>query len=241
MQSDHVQQANEILEQAHSKHGGRLIYPCSFGSEGMVLVDLICRRDLVIRIMTLDTGRLPQATYDLMDEVRKRYDIELEVFFPDAAEVEKMVREHGVNLFFESVENRKLCCEIRKVHPLKRALHGMEAWITGRRRDQSSHRTAMQAVEDDPVYGLKKYNPLLEWTEADVWEYIRTYDVPYSRLHDEHYVSIGCECCTRAIAVGEDPRAGRWWWEQSEAVNECGLHASPLKSPQDEGESGKGV
>jgi len=189
--------------------------------------------------MTLDTGRLPQATYELMQKMREHYGIDLEIMFPDQNEVEAMVRERGVNLFYHSVENRKLCCGIRKVHPLKRALTGMEAWITGRRRDQSENRAVVQPVEDDPVFGLIKYNPMLDWTESDIWAYIREHDVPYNRLHDEHYVSIGCESCTRAIAAGEDPRAGRWWWENEDTLAECGLHVSSLNVG--EGESGEGI
>jgi len=228
-----------LLRQARDKHGDRLIYPCALGSEGMVQIDLICKQALGIRIMTLDTGRLPLATYELMQKMREHYGIDLEIMFPDQDEVEAMVRERGVNLFYHSVENRKLCCGIRKVHPLKKALTGMEAWITGRRRDQSENRAVVQPVEDDPVFGLIKYNPMLDWTESDIWAYIREHDVPYNRLHDEHYVSIGCECCTRAIAAGEDPRAGRWWWENEDTLAECGLHVSSLNAG--EGEVGEGI
>ncbi len=234
-----IESAVALLRQARDKHGDRLIYPCAMGSEGMVQLDLICKHAPGIRIMTLDTGRLPQATYELMDKVRKRYNIDLEIMFPDRDEVEAMVREYGINLFYRSVENRKRCCAIRKVHPLKRALTGMEAWITGRRRDQSDNRAVVRPLEDDPVFGLIKYNPMLDWTESDVWAYIREYDVPYSRLHDAHYVSIGCECCTRAITAGEDPRAGRWWWENKDTLAECGLHVSSLNAG--EGEAGEGI
>lgn len=234
-----VEDTVALLQQAGDKHGKRLIYPCAFGSEGMVQIDLICKHAPGIRIMTLDTGRLPQSTYELIDKTRAHYGIDLEIMFPDADEVETMVREQGVNLFYHSVENRKLCCRIRKVNPLRRALAGMEAWITGRRRDQSAHRSDIQFVEHDPVFGLTKYNPILDWTENDIWAYIREHDVPYNRLHDEHYVSIGCDCCTRAITVGEDPRAGRWWWENEDTLAECGLHVSSLKTG--EGEAGEGI
>jgi len=237
--SELIESTVALLRQARDKHGDHLVYPCAMGSEGMVQVDLICKHVPGIRIMTLDTGRLPQATYELMDKVRERYNIDLEIMFPDRDEVETMVREYGANLFYHSVENRKRCCAIRKVHPLKRALTGAEAWITGRRRDQSDNRAVVRSLEDDPVFGLIKYNPMLGWTESDVWAYIREYDVPYSRLHDAHYVSIGCECCTRAITVGEDPRAGRWWWEDKDTLAECGLHVSSLKAG--EGESGEGI
>ncbi len=234
-----IESTAALLRQARDKHGDRLIYPCALGSEGMVQIDLICKYAPGIRIMTLDTGRLPQATCELMDRMRERYDIDLEVMFPDKAEVEAMVREYGINLFYHSVENRQRCCAIRKVHPLKRALTGMEAWITGRRRDQSGSRAMVRPLEDDPVFGLIKYNPMLDWTESDVWTYIREYDVPYNRLHDAHYVSIGCECCTRAITAGEDPRAGRWWWENKDTLAECGLHVSSLEAG--EGELGEGI
>ncbi len=231
----------KLLQRARKKHGERLIYPCALGSEGVVQIDLICRHVPGIRIVTLDTGRLPQATYELMDRVREHYGIDLEIVFPDREEVEAMVRKHGVNLFYRSVELRKLCCEVRKVHPLRRVLEGMEAWITGRRREQSENRAGIQPVEPDPVFGLIKYNPMLEWHEEDIWRYIRKFEVPYNRLHDAHYVSIGCECCTRAITVGEDPRAGRWWWENEDTLAECGLHVGSLKPGPGEGEAGEGI
>jgi len=227
------------LKAAYDKHGDKLIYPCALGSEGVVQIDLICRHVPGIRVMTLDTGRLPQATYDLIQQLRERYDLNLDVRFPDTQAVEKMVHAHGVNLFYDSLENRKMCCGVRKIEPLRKALSGMQAWITGRRRDQAENRALIQAVENDPVFGLLKYNPMLEWSEDDVWAYIRDNDVPYNRLHDEHFVSIGCECCTRAITVGENPRAGRWWWEQEDALAECGLHVTSLTAS--EGESGDGI
>ncbi|MDX8392003.1 MAG: phosphoadenylyl-sulfate reductase [Mariprofundaceae bacterium] len=228
-----------LLKTGQQKHGDKLIYPCALGSEGVVQIDLICRHVPGIRIMTLDTGRLPQATYDLMQKLQDRYYIRLDVRFPDAQAVEEMVHEHGVNLFYDSVKNRKMCCGVRKVDPLRKALAGMDAWITGRRRDQAANRSAVQPVENDPVFGLLKYNPMLDWTEADIWQYIRDNDLPYNSLHDEHYVSIGCECCSRAIAVGEDPRAGRWWWEEEDTLAECGLHVTSLSAL--EGESGEGI
>ena len=228
-----------LLKEAREKHGEKVIYPCALGSEGVVQIDLICRRVPGIRIMTLDTGRLPQATHELMDKLRERYGLKLDVRFPDTAAVEAMVREHGENLFYDSVEKRKMCCGVRKVAPLRRALAGMEAWITGRRRDQSENRADIQPVEHDPVFGLVKYNPMLDWREDDIWSYIRAHDVPYNRLHDAHYASIGCECCTRAITVGEDPRAGRWWWENEETLAECGLHVTSLDAA--EGKDGEGI
>jgi len=236
-----IDEAVSLLREAKDRHGDKLMYSCSLGSQGLVLIDLIHRHHLEIRIVTLDTGRLPQATYDLMDDVRERYGNVLDILIPDSNAVQSMVQKYGVNLFRQSVANRKLCCEIRKLRPLEKALDGMEAWITGRRKDQAKNRAEIKSVEDDPVYGLKKYNPMRNLTEKDVWEYIREHDLPYNKLHDEFYVSIGCECCTRAVSVGEDPRAGRWWWENKDTLAECGLHVSSLKAPKGEGESGDGI
>ncbi len=218
-----------LLEQAAGDYAPDLLFAASFGAEDVLLIDLIAKHTPQIRIITLDTGRLPQETYDVIDACRSRYAIDLTVLFPDAAAVESMVKTHGVNLFRQSVELRKSCCEVRKIEPLKRALQGQRAWITGLRREQAESRQMMAAIEDDTHFGLKKFNPLIEWTEAEVWAYIRANDVPYNALHDAHYPSIGCAPCTRAITVGEDPRAGRWWWEREDGVAECGLHASPLK------------
>ncbi len=224
-----IDESIELLKQAEDQYAPGLVFACSFGAEDVVLVDLIGRHASGIQIITLDTGRLPQPTYDVMDACREKYGVDIKVCFPDAAEVEQMVRGQGVNLFYHAVENRKRCCEIRKIHPLRRALAGKRAWITGLRRDQSDSRQEMAAIEDDDFFGLKKFNPLIEWTENEVWDYIRKFDVPYNALHDQHYPSIGCLPCTRAITVGEDLRSGRWWWEHEEGVAECGLHASPIK------------
>lgn len=202
----------------------------SMGAEDMVLTDLIARYQPDIEMFTLDTGRLPQETYDLMQEVRKRYAVPLKIYFPDAAQVEALVARIGVNGFYDSVENRKECCRVRKVEPLKRALAGKKAWITGMRREQSVTRSELKASFFDAEHGLQKFNPLLDWTYSEVWEYIKANDVPYNALHDRFYPSIGCAPCTRAITPGEDIRAGRWWWELPES-KECGLHVarSPLK------------
>jgi len=236
-----INQAVALLKQALQEHGDGLVYPCSMGIESSVMVDLICRHGLDIPVMTLDTGRLPQATYDVIAAFEQRYGIRVAVIFPDCHEVEAMVREHGVNLFRKSVELRKKCCEIRKVHPMLRALQGKSAWLTGRRRGQSKGRAGLQEVETDPVYDLKKYNPLLNWDMDEVLEYIKTYDVPYNILHDAHYHSIGCECCTRAITVGEDERAGRWWWENDDVAAECGLHVMSIKQVTGKIEDGEGI
>ena len=228
MLENRVKESVEILRQAEAL-APDVVFACSFGAEDVVLIDLISRYAPAIGVITLDTGRLPQATYDVMDACREKYGMAIEHYFPDAAEVEAMVREAGVNLFYHSVENRKRCCEVRKIHPLRRALAGKKGWVTGVRRQQAGSRQTMAAVEDDNAFGIKKFNPLIDWSEQEVWEYIRANDVPYNALHDRHYPSIGCEPCTRAITVGEDPRSGRWWWEQEDAVAECGLHASPIK------------
>ncbi|MDQ6992387.1 MAG: phosphoadenylyl-sulfate reductase [Mariprofundus sp.] len=219
-----------LLQQAQAEYAPELVFACSFGAEDVVMLDLIALHAPSIVVVTLDTGRLPQETYDVMDACRKRYGMDIKVYCPDAVEVETMVRASGLNLFRESVSLRKSCCEIRKIHPLRRALEGRKAWVTGLRREQAGSRQQMAAIEDDAAFGIKKFNPLIEWTEADIWSYIREHNLPYNALHDQHYPSIGCAPCTRAIAVGEDPRAGRWWWEQEDGVAECGLHASPIKT-----------
>ena len=180
-----------------------------------------------IEMFSLDTGRLPQETYDLMQEVRKRYSVPLKIYFPDAAQVEKYVAQNGVNGFYDSVENRKACCHMRKVEPLKRALAGKKAWITGMRRDQAVTRAGLEVSSYDADHGLQKFNPLLDWTNAEVWEYIKQNNVPYNKLHDQFYPSIGCAPCTRAVTPGEDIRSGRWWWENAEG-KECGLHVASI-------------
>ncbi|KAF0813120.1 Thioredoxin-dependent 5'-adenylylsulfate reductase [Andreprevotia sp. IGB-42] len=201
------------------------IFANSYGAEDMVLTDLIARNALKIDLFSLDTGRLPAETYTLMQETGTRYPvIPVKVYFPDAARVEAYVNDNGINAFYESVELRKACCGIRKLEPLQRALAGRKAWITGLRRQQSTTRTEMQIQEFDAGNGLEKFNPLIEWTEKEVWQYIRENNVPYNKLHDQHYPSIGCAPCTRSVAMGEDIRAGRWWWENAD-LKECGLHA----------------
>jgi len=195
----------------------------SFGAEDMVLTDLICTHAADIEIFTLDTGRLPAETYALMQQSLQRYGRRFIPYFPKAAAVEQYTREHGPNAFYESVELRKLCCQIRKVEPLSRALSGKKAWITGLRREQAPTRTDLSVSEWDGGNRLQKFNPLIEWSQKEIWAYLRHFQVPYNALHDQHYPSIGCAPCTRAIAVGEDIRAGRWWWENPES-KECGLH-----------------
>jgi phosphoadenosine phosphosulfate reductase len=201
----------------------------SLGAEDMVLTDLIAKHQLNISIFSLDTGRLPAETYDLMQQLRQQYAVPLQVFYPTAASVENYVAEHGVNGFYDSVDKRKACCLVRKVEPLRRALAGKKAWITGMRREQAVTRGSLEASSFDADNGLQKINPLLDWTNAEVWAYLKSYNVPYNALHDRFYPSIGCAPCTRAVTPGEDIRAGRWWWENPEN-KECGLHVSKTSS-----------
>ena len=195
----------------------------SLGAEDMVLTDLIFTDALPIEVFTLDTGRLPNETYVLLDAIATRYGTRLRVMFPRSEAVEAYVASHGVNGFYNGVELRKACCHIRKVDPLRRALAGRKAWITGLRREQSVTRGDLADESFDTEHGLMKFNPLADWSHEEVWAYIRTHAVPYNALHDQGYLSIGCAPCTRAVAAGEDIRAGRWWWENPES-KECGLH-----------------
>ncbi|ADP15082.1 5' adenylylsulfate APS reductase [Achromobacter xylosoxidans A8] len=196
----------------------------SLAAEDMLLTHAIYSAGLDLEVFTLDTGRLHAETLGVLDAVRERYGREVTVYRPVAAAVEQHVAEHGAYAFYESVELRKACCQIRKVEPLKRALAGRGAWITGQRRAQSTTRGELPLEEDDSTFGLYKFNPLAEWSEDEVWSAIRALGIPYNPLHDQGYPSIGCEPCTRAIRSGEDLRAGRWWWESSDS-KECGLHA----------------
>jgi phosphoadenosine phosphosulfate reductase len=202
----------------------RVAIVASFQAESSVLIDMATRVRPNAHVLTLDTGRLPQATYDMIDRVRDRYGIDVEVVSPDAGEVADMVRGHGVNLFYQSPDLRRHCCDVRKSRPLARALLGYDAWVTGVRRQQAATRMQTPAVALDPEHaGLTKIAPLVDWSKDQVWSYIRDHDLPYHALYERGYTSIGCEPCTRATVAGEDERAGRWWWEQGEA-KECGLH-----------------
>ncbi|WP_396624797.1 phosphoadenylyl-sulfate reductase [Luteitalea sp.] len=204
------------------RYPGAVAFSTSLGQEDQVITDAIWTHDLPIRIFTLDTGRLFEETHALIDATRERYGRSIEVFFPDAPEVEVFVRDRGHNSFRASVDDRKACCELRKVKPLARALQGVRVWITGLRREQSANRQGMRVLEWDEGYGLLKLNPLIDWSLDEVVAYLDEHDVPDNPLHAQGFVSIGCAPCTRAIAPGEDPRAGRWWWESSK--KECGLH-----------------
>jgi phosphoadenosine phosphosulfate reductase len=213
----------EVLEFFTVEYGDRLCLSSSMGAEDQVLTDMLVKINPGIRIFTLDTGRLFPETMNLIHETRKHYNTGIEVYFPDYRLVQDMVKEKGINLFYESLENRKLCCQIRKLEPLKRALNGMQAWVTGIRKDQTLNRFNTSIVEWDETYELVKINPLYRWSEKMVWDYIHAHHVPYNELHDKGFPSIGCQPCTRAVAPGEDTRAGRWWWEDQDH-KECGLH-----------------
>ncbi len=223
--------AETVLRWALDRFSPQIALACSFQAEGSVLIDMIHRlRGSDFRIFTLDTGRLNQETYDCMDAIRTRYGVGVEVYFPDALEVQTMVRAKGLNLFYNSVQDRKLCCAVRKVAPLKRALNGLNAWMTGLRREQAVTRGAVCKIELDRGHdSIVKINPLADWSYDEVWSYIREQNVPYNRLHTRGYPSIGCAPCTRAVQPGEDLRAGRWWWENPE-TKECGLHTGSAGS-----------
>ncbi len=213
----------EIIEFFINEYKEKIALASSLGAEDQVLTDMIFKTDNTARVFTLDTGRLNPETYDVMDATNLKYSVKLEVYFPKSQEVQNLYATQGVNGHYESIENRKRCCNIRKIEPLKRALEGLEVWITGLRSAQSITREEMKLVEWDEGFNLIKVNPLINWCEKEVWDYIKTNHVPYNKLHDQGFPSIGCSPCTRAIKDGEDVRAGRWWWENPEH-KECGLH-----------------
>ncbi len=206
---------------------GNVVFSSSLGQEDQVLTDVIFKNDLPIKIFTIDTGRLFNETYELLDRTTARYKKNIQVYFPDATDVEEFVNVKGINSFYESVDNRKECCHIRKVKPLNRALKGAKVWITGLRGEQSNNRHSMPMIEWSEDKQLYKYNPLINWTYQQMLDYINQFNVPYNRLHDKGFISIGCLPCTRAVEPGEDARAGRWWWETSQ--KECGLHETIAK------------
>ncbi len=215
--------AREIIAFFIDKLGDKLTFGTSLGAEDQVITQMIASISKEATIFTLDTGRLFAETYDLIDRTTKKYNIKIHPYFPAAEEVEDMVMKHGINLFYNSIDLRHQCCQIRKLNPLKRAMNGKEAWITGLRRSQSITRTTMQIVEWDDNSKKIKINPLINWSEKEVWDYIKAHHIPYNPLHDKGFPSIGCQPCTRAIMEGEDLRAGRWWWENPD-TKECGLH-----------------
>ena len=236
MQTERIKQLNEkavnldaagIIKLAFDEFGSHVTFATSLGEEDQVITDIIAKTAPGIGIFTLDTGRLFAETYELMAKNQKKYNkLDFKIYYPDTKAVEEMVQSRGINLFYESVENRKRCCHVRKVEPLQRALSSMDAWMVGLRRDQSVTRGTLEPVEWDEANQKIKFNPLYNWYLAQVREYIKTNNVDISPLHAKGFVSIGCAPCTRAIKPGEDIRAGRWWWELPEQ-KECGLHNNP--------------
>ena len=215
--------AEELLSGFLQEFKSTIALSSSLSIEDQVLTHLICNLNKNTRIFTLDTGRLFPETYDLIHRTNSKYKIKIAVYFPEAGEVEEMVNTKGINLFYESVENRKLCCKLRKLNPLKRAFEGLNVWICGLRREQSVTRTNMEMIEWDEQNGIIKLNPLIDWSEKEVLDFVHQNGIPYNPLHDKGFPSIGCQPCTREIFPGEDIRAGRWWWENPDS-KECGLH-----------------
>ncbi len=222
----------EILKLSFQEFGQRLNFASSFGEEDQVITDMISKVAPQIEVFTLDTGRLFPETYSLIAKTQKRYSLQFNIYYPDTKTVEQMVKDKGINLFYESIENRKLCCHVRKVEPLRRALSNVDAWISGLRRAQSITRGDLSVFEFDAINQKIKINPLIDWNLDDVRNYIRKNQLDVNELHAQGFVSIGCAPCTRAIQEGEDIRAGRWWWEQPEQ-KECGLHNSPNRPKKD--------
>jgi phosphoadenosine phosphosulfate reductase len=214
----------KVLEYFISNYKKEIAFASSMGAEDQIITHFLSQIDKSVRIFTLDTGRLFPETYSLISRTKSHFAINIEIFFPDTANIEKMVNSKGINLFYESIENRKLCCNIRKIEPLKRAFKGLKVWICGLRREQAVTRQNMQMVEWDNENQLIKINPLINWKEDDIWNFINKQGIPYNKLHDKGFPSIGCQPCTRSISKEEDVRAGRWWWENPE-TKECGLHA----------------
>ncbi len=220
--------AEEIVKYFAKEFKGEIALSNSLSLEDQVLTDMVCKVDPEMRIFTLDTGRIFAEAYDLIERTNMRYSKSIEIFFPNNESVEQMVKEHSVNLFYDSVEKRKLCCKVRKIEPLRRAFRGLKVWICGLRQEQSITRSDLTPVEWDEGNGLIKVSPLYNWSATKVREYINTHKVPYNPLFDKGFLSIGCQPCTRAVKDGEDERSGRWWWESPES-KECGLHRRPTK------------
>jgi phosphoadenosine phosphosulfate reductase len=235
--ADRVASAVAVLKAAVAAHPGRVVLTTSLGVEDMVLADLIARHDLPIALATLQTGRLHTETLALIPRLEQRYGLKVERWLPQAEQVVEFVRDHGELAMRQSIDLRKACCALRKLEPLARLLEGRSAWITGLRREQSDARAdvSFASIDDN---GRTKYSPLADWSQADVWHHVAANDVPYNPLHDAFFPSIGCAPCTRAVAMGEDFRAGRWWWENEDA-KECGLHASTTGNPGNPGNPGE--
>lgn len=221
-------ETKDVLDFFLNKLDVNIALASSLGAEDQVLTDLMYEVNRDANIFTLDTGRLPKQTYDLIERTNEKYKKNIKVFFPQTQKIESLVNEKGMFSFYNSIDERKECCYIRKIEPLKRALSGLDIWITGLRREQSITRDEMQLIEWDEGNNLLKLNPLIEWSEEEVWTYIKHNNVPYNKLHDNGYPSIGCEPCSRAVQDGDDVRSGRWWWEDPEH-KECGLHIKEKK------------
>jgi phosphoadenosine phosphosulfate reductase len=221
------QEPEDVLQWALDRFGeDRFAVITSFQADGVAIMDMAWRLNPKVRILTVDTGRMPEEYYRIIDTFREKYGMQIEVLFPEARAVESMVRKNGVNLFYESVPNRLLCCNVRKVQPLNRALKSLDAWATGLRRDQWATRANIKKIELDHDHGgIVKISPLADWTEEDVWEYLREHEVPTHPLYAKGFTSISCAPCTRAVPPGQHPRSGRWWWEEN-APKECGMHCS---------------
>lgn len=222
--NDSVRTPEEALQWASDNLHPKVAKASSFGAEDAVITDMMIKINPEFRFFTLDTGRLPQETYDAMEAARKKYGMRLEMLFPDPGEVSEMVNSKGPNLFYESAENRMLCCQVRKVRPFDRFVSGLDGWITGLRRAQTGTRSSAKMFEVDSAHGgIIKINPLVDWTREMVWKYVKERGLPYNALFDKGYASIGCAPCTRPVGPGQDERSGRWWWE-SGSHKECGLH-----------------
>jgi phosphoadenosine phosphosulfate reductase len=216
--------AEEVIQWGWNTFKERIALANSFGAEDVVLTDMVVKINPRIKIFTLDTGRLPQETYEVWEKLEEKYKLRIEPYFPQAKDVQEMVKKYGPNLFYKNVDLRRLCCKVRKVNPLNRALLGLSGWICGLRREQAATRTKIEKIEIDKIHnGILKLNPLADWTQEQIWDYIKLNKLPYNKLHDKGYPSIGCAPCTRPVKPGEDIRAGRWWWERPEQ-KECGLH-----------------
>lgn len=213
----------EVIGYFINRYGNKIALSSSLGAEDQVLTHMVWTINTQTTVFTLDTGRLFPETYDLIDRTSKKYKNQIKVYFPNSGKIEAMVNEKGINLFYDSVENRKLCCHLRKIEPLQRAFASLDAWICGLRSQQAVTRSNIQVVEWDANNGLLKINPLANWSEEQVWNYIKINKIPYNPLHDKNYPSIGCQPCTQPVHPGQDIRAGRWWWENPE-TKECGLH-----------------
>ena len=226
--AEQVARARRLLA-AVEKNYSPAAFSSSFGAEDMVVLDLIARDGLAIEIFTLDTGRIPRETHELIALVRKQYGLAIKAYAPWPESVDAYVEQNGRDGFYDGVEQRRACCALRKVEPLGRALARKRGWVTGLRREQSDTRSSLAETSHDAAHGVWKFSPLAAWSDEHVWEYLRANRVPWNALHDRGYPSIGCEPCTRAVRPGEHRRAGRWWWEQEQARKECGLHAIPVK------------